>query len=204
MTGRAAAPSRRASTPCSRSYGITERSIASASGHAGRIGAGTIICASNCAASTLRVPFGRSTAAQILRVATSSAMVSSGRSTTPSSSTTKTSSTVLSIITSSPGAITVVGTNGGAGRAERQRRCRALPSSPRPSPRACTSRLNVAVDGSATAPGPYRSASSRSVYIRSRPSVPLERSCPASSTSRRAATTRSSARPSADRGRTVR
>ncbi|MEU7560337.1 hypothetical protein [Streptomyces eurythermus] len=110
-------------------------------------------------------------------------MVSSGRSTTPASSTTKASSTVLSIITSSPGAITVVGTNGGAGLAERQRRCRALPSSPRPSARACTSRLNAALEGNGTTPCPYCSASSRSVYTRSRPSIPLERSRPASSTS---------------------
>ncbi|MGQ4366112.1 hypothetical protein [Streptomyces sp. SAS_272] len=56
ITGRAAAPTSRASTPSSRSYGITEWSIASASAQPGRIGAGTIICASNCAASTLRFP----------------------------------------------------------------------------------------------------------------------------------------------------
>ncbi|MGY5124320.1 hypothetical protein [Streptomyces nigrescens] len=114
----------------SRSYGTTDRCIASASSHPGRIRIGATISASSTDASTALLPTGRSTAAQTLRVATSTAMVSSGRAVTPSASTTSTSNGVLSIITSSPGRNATVGTNGGCGLEACQRRCAALPNSP--------------------------------------------------------------------------
>ncbi len=69
----------------------------------------------------------------MLRVATSSAMLSSRRPVTPLSSTARTSSGVLSSITSSPGRSATVGVNGGAGRDACHRRCAAVPSSPCPS-----------------------------------------------------------------------
>lgn len=97
---------------------MADRDIASASSHPGRIRMGVTICASRIAASTDPVPIGRRTVAQILRVATSSAIVSSALPTTPSARTTITSKGVLSSITSSPGRNATVGVNGGAGREE--------------------------------------------------------------------------------------
>lgn len=52
---------------------MTDRDIASAVSHPGRIRMGVTICASSTAASTDLVPTGRTTAAQILRVAASNA-----------------------------------------------------------------------------------------------------------------------------------
>ena len=77
----------------------------------GRIGSGTIIRASNSAASTAMAPTGRSTAAQMVRVATSTAATSSGRPITPSSITAITSSGVPSIWTCSPGRAALVAVN---------------------------------------------------------------------------------------------
>ncbi|MEU3529342.1 hypothetical protein AB0E62_36800 [Streptomyces sp. NPDC038707] len=64
--------------------------------------------------------------------------------------------------------------------------------------------MNVDAGGRATTPAPYSSSSSHPTWRRSRTSVPVDRSrCP-SSTFLSAATTRSSARPTADRSRTAR
>ena len=72
MTGLAAAKVSRWSMAVSRSWGSTDRAIDSAGSQPGRIGSGTSMRASSTAASTALVPSGRSTAAPIVRVATSS------------------------------------------------------------------------------------------------------------------------------------
>ena len=77
ITGRAAASSIRASMSSSRACGSRDADIGSAAAQPGRIGSGTSIRASSSAASTALVPTGRSTAAQIVRVATSTAIVRS-------------------------------------------------------------------------------------------------------------------------------
>lgn len=160
---------------------MTDRDIARAVSHPGRIRMGVTICASSTAASTDLVPTGRTTAAQILR-ATSNAIDNSTDPVTPSARTTSTSSGVLSSITSSPGRSVTVGVKGGAGRDVRRRCCAADPSSPWPSASACTSRLNVVTGGTSTAPGPWVSSRTHPTMRRSRLSVPLERSRCASST----------------------
>ncbi|MEU2801663.1 hypothetical protein [Streptomyces sp. NPDC007117] len=78
------------------------------------------------------VPTGRSTAAQIVRVATSTAIVKSARAITPESRTTITSSGVESICTCSPGRSANVGVNGPAGRFAVCRRVTADPKACRP------------------------------------------------------------------------
>ncbi|MFC9222522.1 hypothetical protein ACFT8W_17610 [Streptomyces hygroscopicus] len=82
---------------------------------------GVTICASSTAASTDLVPTGRTTAAQILRVAASNAIDNSTDPVTPSASTTSTSSGVLSSITSSPGRSVTVGVRRGVGCDVRRR-----------------------------------------------------------------------------------
>lgn len=77
MTGLAAAFSNRASTAISRWCGRIESAIARVWLQPGRIGSGTSILASSTAASTPFVPAGLSRAAQIVRVVTSTAIVSS-------------------------------------------------------------------------------------------------------------------------------
>ena len=67
----------------SRACGSRDADIRSAAAQPGRIGSGTSIRASSSAASTAFVPTGRSTAAQIVRVATSTAIVRSARTGTP-------------------------------------------------------------------------------------------------------------------------
>ncbi|MGO9296654.1 MAG: hypothetical protein ACLP52_22730, partial [Streptosporangiaceae bacterium] len=68
------------------------------------------------AASTALAPTGRSTAAQMVRVATSTAATSPGRPITPSSITAITSSGVPSIWTCSPGRAAIVAVNTPPGR----------------------------------------------------------------------------------------
>ncbi|MEU3391284.1 hypothetical protein [Streptomyces albidoflavus] len=119
MTGLAAACSSRVSTAISRSCGTIESAMASVWLQPGRIGSGTSILASSTAASTPFVPAGLSRAAQMVRVVTSTAIVSSGRATTPSSSTVITSSRVESICTISPGRAAMDGVKGPTGRRAR-------------------------------------------------------------------------------------
>jgi len=132
ITGRAAASSIRASMPASRACGSREADIRSAAGQPGRIGSGTSIRASSSAASTALVPTGRSTAAQIVRVATSTAIVRSARAATPSSRNTSTSIGVESICTCSPGRIACDGLNTCCGRLAVCRRVTAEPKVCRP------------------------------------------------------------------------
>jgi hypothetical protein len=75
ITGFAAAASIRASMSINRPCGSNDADILSDSDQPGRIGSGTSILASSNAASTAFVPAGRSTAAQIVRVATSTAIL---------------------------------------------------------------------------------------------------------------------------------
>lgn len=93
----------------------------------GRIGSGTSIRVSSSAASTALVPTGRSTPAQIVRVATSTAIVRSARAGSPVSSSTITSIGVESICTCSPGREANVGVNAPAGRFAVCRRVTAEP-----------------------------------------------------------------------------
>lgn len=132
ITGFAAAFAMRASMDSSRSCGSRDADIANAEAHPGRIGSGTSIRANSSAASTAFVPIGRSTPAQIVRVATSTAIVRSARATTPASSCTITSSGVESICTCSPGRAASVGVNGRAGRFAVWRRVTADPKLCRP------------------------------------------------------------------------
>ena len=140
MTGLAAARVSRWSMAVSRSWGSTDRAIDSAGSQPGRIGSGTSIRASSTAASTALVPTGRSTAAPIVRVATSSVIVSSGRPVTPSSSTAITSSGVVSIWTISPGRCAAVTVNGATGRFALLRRRTADPNVCRPPSRSLNTR----------------------------------------------------------------
>ena len=103
ITGLAAANSIRVSTSTSRACGSRDADIRSAAAQPGRIGSGTSIRARSNAASTALVPTGRSTAAQIVRDATSTAIVRSARTGIPESSNTITSIGVESICTCSPG-----------------------------------------------------------------------------------------------------
>ena len=73
-----------------------------------------------------------STAAQIVRVATSTAIVKSARAVTPLPSSTITSNGVESICTCSPGRAAVVGVNGPSGRLAVCRRVTADPKVCRP------------------------------------------------------------------------
>ncbi|MFD4954033.1 hypothetical protein [Streptomyces sp. NPDC058451] len=127
MIGFAAACSSRASTATRRSCGSTELAMDRVRLQPGRMGSGTSIRASSTAASTPLVPAGRSRAAQIVRVATSTAIVSSGRATTPSSSTAMMSRRVESICTISPGRAARDGVNGPVGLRARCRRAVAVP-----------------------------------------------------------------------------
>jgi hypothetical protein len=97
ITGRAAASSIRVSMSTRRACGSRDADIRNAADQPGRIGSGTSIRANSSAASTALVPTGRSTAAQIVRVATSTAMVRSARTGTPVSNSTITSIGVESI-----------------------------------------------------------------------------------------------------------
>ena len=106
----------------------------------GRIGSGTIIRASSSAASTALAPTGRSTAAQMVRVATSTAATSSGRPVTPSSITAITSSGVPSIWTCSPGRAAIVAVNTPPGRPAVWRRVTADPNVCRPADSTASSR----------------------------------------------------------------
>lgn len=128
ITGRAAASRIRASIVTSRSCGIREAARRSEASQCGRIGSGTTILASSNAASTALVPTGRSTAAQIVRVAMSTAIVRSARPGTPSSSSTMTSIGVESIWTCSPGLLADVGVNIACGRLAICRRVTAEPN----------------------------------------------------------------------------
>jgi hypothetical protein len=78
------------------------------------------------------VPTGHSTAAQMVRVATSTAIVSSARTATPPSSSTITSNGVESTCTCSPGRTAAVGVNGPSGRLAACRRVTAEPKVCRP------------------------------------------------------------------------
>jgi hypothetical protein len=126
ITGLAAACSSRSSILDSRANGSTDRDIASACVHPGRIGSGVSVRASNTLASTDFV-VGRSTAAVTVRVATSIIPVSSTRPAVPSSSSASTSSGVESICINSPGAATLTALNGVFGRAACERRVLAEP-----------------------------------------------------------------------------
>ncbi len=110
------------------------------SAHPGRIGSGTSVRASSSAASTALVPAGRNTAAQIVRVATSTIIVNSTRPGTPSPSNAMTSSGVVSICTISPGRTAKLCVNGCGGRLARVRRLVASPKVCRPTVMVCTSR----------------------------------------------------------------
>ncbi|MEN8655308.1 hypothetical protein ABCR94_33185 [Streptomyces sp. 21So2-11] len=140
ITGFAAACSIRASASSKRRCGIREAAIRSDFDQPGRIGSGTSIRASSSEASTAFVPIGRSTAAQIVRVETSTAIVRSARAVSPESSTTITSSGVESICTCSPGLAANVGVNGPSGRLAVWRRVTAEPKVCRPVESASTSR----------------------------------------------------------------
>ena len=139
ITGRAAAASIRSSIAASLACGSTDADIASASAQPGRIGSGTSIRASSSAASTAFVPTGRSTAAPIVRVATSTAIVRSARTVRPGSASTITSSGVESTCTCSPGRAASAGVNGPAGRFAACRRVAADPNVCRPADSASTS-----------------------------------------------------------------
>ncbi len=139
MTGRAAAFSMRVSASVRRAWGSREAAIRRAWDQPGRIGSGTSIRASSSAASTALVPTGRSTAAQIVREATSTAIVRSARAVMPESSTTITSSGVESICTCSPGRAAKVGVNGPLGRFAVCLRVTAEPKVCRPVESASTS-----------------------------------------------------------------
>ena len=78
------------------------------------------------------VPTGRSTAVQIVRVATSTAIVRSARAVIPDSSSTITSIGVESTCTCSPGLAANVGVNGRSGRFAACRRVTADPNVCRP------------------------------------------------------------------------
>jgi hypothetical protein len=132
ITGRAATVCIRASMSSSRACGSRDADIRSAAAQPGRIGSGVSARASSSAASTALVPTGRSTAAQIVRVATSMAMVRSARAGTPSSSSTRTSMGVESICTCSPGRAAKDGVNGPCGRFAACRRVTADPNVCRP------------------------------------------------------------------------
>ena len=138
ITGRAAASSIRASMSSSRACGSRDADIASAPGQPGRIGSGTSIRASSSAASTAFVPTGRSTAAPIVRVATSTAIVRSARTVRPGSATTITSSGLESTCTCCPGRAASAGVNGPAGRFAACRRVAADPNVCRPADSAST------------------------------------------------------------------
>ena len=154
ITGRAAASSIRASMSSSRACGRRDADIRSAADHPGRIGSGTSIRASNSAASTALVPTGRSTAAQIVRVATSTTIVKSARTGTPESSNTSTSIGVESICTCSPGRAACVGVNMPCGRFAVCRRVTAEPNVCLPDATASITLYNVDRPGSGTTPGP--------------------------------------------------
>ncbi len=139
ITGLAAASSMRSSTSSSRACGSREADMRSAAAQPGRIGSGTSILARSSAASTALVPTGRSTAAQIVLVATSTAIVRSARATSPDSSSTITSIGVESICTCSPGRAANVGVNGRSGRLAACRRVTADPNVCRPSVSVSTS-----------------------------------------------------------------
>ncbi|MFE7757186.1 hypothetical protein [Streptomyces sp. NPDC057429] len=139
ITGLAAACSIRVSMSSSRRCGIREAAIRSDCDQPGRIGSGTSIRASSSEASTAFVPTGRSTAAQIERVATSTAIVRSTRAVSPESSTTITSSGVESICTCSPGRSANVGVKTPCGRFAVCRRVTAEPKVCRPVESASTS-----------------------------------------------------------------
>ena len=132
ITGRAAASSIRASMSSSRACGSTDADIRNACDQPGRIGSGTSIRASSNAASTAFVPTGRSTAAQTVRVATSTAIVRSARIGIPLSSSTSTSIGVESTCTCSPGRAANVGVNTPCGRFAVCRRVTADPNVCRP------------------------------------------------------------------------
>ena len=139
ITGFAAAISIRASASSSRACGSREADMRSAPAQPGRIGSGTSIRASSSAASTALVPTGRSTAAQIVLVATSTAIVQSARAVIPVSSRIITSIGVESTCTCSPGPAANVGVNGRSGRLAACRRVTAAPNVCRPSARVSTS-----------------------------------------------------------------
>jgi hypothetical protein len=128
MTGLAAASCIRVSRSTSRACGNRDADMRSAAAQPGRIGSGTSIRASSNAASTAFVPTGRNTAAQIVRVATSTPIVRSARTSIPLSSTTITSSGVESICTCSPGRAANVGVNMPIGRLAACRRVTAEPN----------------------------------------------------------------------------
>jgi hypothetical protein len=132
ITGLAAANAIRASTSTSRACGNRDADIRNAADQPGRIGSGTSIRASSNAASTAFVPTGRSTAAQIVLVATSTAIVKSARTGIPDSSNTITSIGVESICTCSPGRAANVGVNAPPGRFAVCRRVTADPNVCRP------------------------------------------------------------------------
>jgi hypothetical protein len=111
----------------------------SAADQPGRISSGTSIRASSNAASTAFVPTGRSTPAQIVLVATSTAIVRSARTGIPDSSNTITSIGVESICTCSPGRAAIVAVNGPSGRFAVCRRVTAEPNVCRPTDNASTS-----------------------------------------------------------------
>ena len=105
-------------------------------------------------ASTALVPTGRSTAAQIVRVATSTTIVKSARTGTPESSSTSTSIGVESICTCSPGRAACVGVNMPCGRLAVCRRVTAEPNVCLPDATASITLYNVDRPGSGTTPGP--------------------------------------------------
>ena len=101
------------------------------------------------------VPTGRSTAAQIVRVATSTTIVRSARTGTPESNNTSTSIGVESICTCSPGRAACVGVNMPCGRFAVCRRFTAEPNVCLPDATASITLYNVDRPGSGTTPGPY-------------------------------------------------
>ena len=99
----------------SRSNGNTDCAISSVSGHPGRSGCGTSSRASTATASTAFVD-GAITPVRMLRVATSTAIVSSARRVTPSAYRHRMSIVFVSICTCSPGRSSTEEVNGRSGR----------------------------------------------------------------------------------------
>ena len=125
----------------SRSNGNTDCAINSDSGHPGRSGCGTSSWASTATASTAFVD-GAITPVRMLRVATSTAIVSSARRVTPSAYRQRMSMVFVSICTCSPGRSSTGEVNGRSGRLSCVRRVVAAPKVCRPRSSSAANRYN--------------------------------------------------------------
>jgi hypothetical protein len=131
ITGRASACANLASMPTNRSNGRVEWANSNDSGQPGRNDSGTTIRASTATASTAFV-VGAITPVRMLRVATSTAIVSSARRVTPSAYRHRMSMVLVSICTCSPGRRATPEVNGRSGRFAVVRRVVADPKVCRP------------------------------------------------------------------------